>query len=105
VLEQLRSAGDIGSSLQAEVHIDAAAEPYAALASLDGELKYALITSSASLAPIDGALGIRARPSTATKCGRCWHYSDSVGAVTAQPEVCARCAGHLQGDAEVRQHV
>ena len=105
VLEQLRSAGDIGSSLQAEVHIDAAAEPYAALASLDGELKYALITSSASLARIDGALGIRARPSTATKCGRCWHYSDSVGAVSAQPEVCARCAGHLQGDAEVRQHV
>ena len=102
VLEQLRSAGDIGASLQAEVHIDAPAEVHEALASLGGELKYALITSQASLGRIDGALGIRARPSTASKCGRCWHYSDTVGSVAEQPDVCARCAGHLGGVTEVR---
>jgi isoleucyl-tRNA synthetase len=102
VLEQLRSAGDIGASLQAEVHIDAPAEAHAALATLGGELKYALITSQASLARIDGGLGIHAKPSAAAKCGRCWHYSDSVGRVSEQPEVCARCAGHLRGDTEAR---
>jgi len=102
VLEQLRAAGDIGASLQAEVHIDAPAPAHEALASLGGELKYALITSQATLAGIDGGLGIRARPSAATKCGRCWHYSETVGSVSGQPEVCARCAGHLGGITEER---
>ncbi len=103
VLEQLRAAGDIGASLQAEVHIDAPQAEHAALASLGGELKYVLITSQASLSRIDGGLGIGARPATAGKCGRCWHYSDSVGSVAEQPEVCARCAGHLRGETEARQ--
>ncbi|MBU3694152.1 MAG: isoleucine--tRNA ligase [Rhodocyclaceae bacterium] len=102
VLEQLRSAGDIGASLQAEVHIDAPAEAHAALATLGDELKYALITSQATLAHIDGALGIRAKPSAASKCGRCWHYSDTVGTVADQPELCARCAGHLRGETAPR---
>ena len=103
VLEQLRTAGDIGASLQAEVHIDAPPAEHAALASLAGELKYVMITSHASLSRIDGGLGIRAKPSTAAKCGRCWHYSDTVGSIAAQPEVCARCAGHLRGETEARQ--
>jgi isoleucyl-tRNA synthetase len=102
VLEQLRSAGDIGASLQAEVHIDAPAEVHDALASLGGELKYALITSQASVRRIKGALSIRAWPSTASKCERCWHYSDSVGSVQGHPEICSRCAGHLSGIIEAR---
>jgi len=104
VLEQLRSAGDIGASLQAEVRIDAPVEAHAALDSLGGELKYALITSQATLSRIDGALGIHARPSVAPKCGRCWHYSDTVGSVAEQPDICARCAGHLTGQTEVRRY-
>ena len=102
VLEQLRASGDIGASLQAEVHIDAPAEAHAALAALGSELKYALITSQATLAGINGALGIRARPSAAAKCGRCWHYSASVGSLPDQPDLCARCAGHLAGRIEPR---
>jgi isoleucyl-tRNA synthetase len=102
VLEQTRSAGDIGASLQAEVHIDAPAEVHDALASLGGELKYALITSQASVRRIKGALSIRAWPSTASKCERCWHYSDSVGSVQGHPEICSRCAGHLSGIIEAR---
>jgi isoleucyl-tRNA synthetase len=102
VLEQLRSAGDIGASLQAEVHIDAPAEVHDALASLGGELKYALITSQASVRRIKGALSIRAWPSTASKCERCWHYSDSVGSVQGHPGICSRCAGHLSGIIEAR---
>jgi isoleucyl-tRNA synthetase len=102
VLEQLRASGDIGASLQAEVHIDAPSEVHDALASLGSELKYALITSQATLAGIDGALGIRARPAAAAKCGRCWHYCASVGSLPDQPDLCARCAGHLAGRVEAR---
>ena len=105
MLEQLRAAGDIGSSLQAEVHIDAPPPVYDALASLGDELKYALITSQASLARIDGGLGIRARPASAPKCGRCWHYNDTVGSANGYPEVCARCAAHLDGVDEPRSRV
>jgi len=102
VLEQLRGSGDIGASLQAEVHIDAPETDYAALAPLGAELKYALITSQATLTAAPGVLGIRAWPSAAAKCERCWHYSATVGSVPARPELCARCFSHLRGDVEPR---
>ena len=65
----------------------------------------ASFTSVAGVGPADGVLGIRAKPSATAKCGRCWHYSDTVGSVAGSPDVCARCAGHLRGETEARQWV
>ncbi|MBE7939256.1 MULTISPECIES: isoleucine--tRNA ligase [Ramlibacter] len=104
-IESLREAGQVGSSLQANValHVPMAShgELLAALASLGDDLKFVLITSAAAVAPGDD-FSIRVAPSTATKCERCWHWRDDVGADPAHPTICGRCVSNLFGAGEDR---
>src|SRR5690606_11450969 len=105
-LEALRERGDIGSSLQAEVAIKAAAGRFAALQSLGDDLRFVLITSAASLAPVDTEQeqSIAVRASSHAKCERCWHWRADVGADAAHPTLCGRCVSNLFGDGEPRRH-
>ena len=48
------------------------------------------------------ALGIAVKPSSATKCERCWHYRDDVGADAQHPAICGRCVSNLYGAGEMR---
>jgi isoleucyl-tRNA synthetase len=102
-LEDLRQTGAIGSSLQAEVDIVAPAEDAAALASLEDDLRFVLITSAARVRA-GGALEIAVRPSTAAKCERCWHWRADVGIDPAHPALCGRCVANLFGAGEPRRH-
>jgi isoleucyl-tRNA synthetase len=102
-IEALRSAGGVGSSLQAEVAITAAPEDHALLASLGDDLKFVLITSAASLAAGD-ALAVQVAASTHTKCERCWHWRADVGSDPAHPTLCGRCTSNLYGAGETRAH-
>ncbi|MGH8629991.1 MAG: isoleucine--tRNA ligase, partial [Burkholderiales bacterium] len=54
-LEEVRAAGAIGSSLQAEVRIVANGERYALLSSLGDDLRFVLITSQAQAQPAGAA--------------------------------------------------
>jgi isoleucyl-tRNA synthetase len=105
-LETLREAGQIGSSLQAEVTVQASGEKLAALASLGDDLKFIFIASAAKV--VEGEDKIDATPSAAQKCERCWHYRDDVGQGFANaaehPTLCGRCASNLFGDGEARAH-
>jgi isoleucyl-tRNA synthetase len=101
-LETLRAAGDIGSSLQAEVSLHASGEQYQALAALGDDLRFVLITSSASL--IEGESAIEAHPSTQPKCERCWHYRSDVGSHADHPGLCGRCHSNLFAQGETRNH-
>jgi isoleucyl-tRNA synthetase len=101
-IEDVRTAGAVGSSLQANVHIGAPAATQALLASLGEDLKFVLITSQAVLAAAD-TLAVEVTPSTATKCERCWHYRDDVGRDPAHPTICSRCTSNLFGSGEARQ--
>lgn len=104
-LETLRSAGDIGSSLQAEVAIHADAAHYAALATLGEDLRFTMITSSAELhLATDAAPHISAQPSSHAKCERCWHYRADVGTHADHPGLCGRCHSNLFGEGEHRHH-
>ncbi len=91
VLEELRSAGRIGSSLQAEVEVTATDADTALLHTLGDDLKYVLITSRATAAA-GSELRIDATPSTHAKCERCWHYRADIGTDPAHPGICGRCA-------------
>ena len=51
-LEEVRVAGGIGSSLQAEVALQASGDKFDALASLEDDLKFVLITSQASVSKV-----------------------------------------------------
>jgi isoleucyl-tRNA synthetase len=102
-IENKRTEGLVGASLQAEliIHCDGAA--YDALASLGDDVKFVFITSKVSLVKVAGAgLTVEVKASEATKCERCWHYSDDVGHNPAHPTLCGRCDSNLHGDGEVR---
>jgi len=105
-LEEARIAGTIGSSLQAEVTLEAGGADLELLGSLGDDLRYVLITSKASLrAAASGGLGaIEVAASPHAKCERCWHYRPDVGADARHPQICGRCAGNLAGAGEVRRH-
>ena len=104
-LEEVRIAGGIGSSLQAEVELRASAEKFALLQSLGDDLRFVLITSQARVvevaSPADESIAVT--PSIAPKCERCWHYRAEVGTDVAHPELCARCVANLFGAGESRK--
>lgn len=112
VLEKARNEKIIGASLGAEIDLYAAPDLYNALASLDDELRFVLITSGVRLHALsaDGGdvtelstLRVAVRASEHDKCERCWHHSDDVGQHAAHPSVCGRCIDNVEGDGEVRR--
>ncbi|MES1999417.1 MAG: isoleucine--tRNA ligase [Pseudomonadota bacterium] len=101
-LETLRAAGEIGSSLQAEVSLHASGDQYRTLAALGDDLRFVLITSAATL--IEGEPAIHAQPSAQPKCERCWHYRSDVGNHADHPGLCGRCHSNLFAQGETRRH-
>ncbi|PZP92426.1 MAG: isoleucine--tRNA ligase [Variovorax paradoxus] len=100
-IEAVRTTGAVGSSLQANVVLSAAAEDHAVLAALGEDLRFVLITSKAELR--EGAeLAVQVTPSADTKCERCWHYRADVGSDPAHPTLCGRCTSNLFGAGENR---
>lgn len=106
-LEDVRIAGQIGSSLQAEIEIRASGDRYRVLSSLGEDLKFLMITSRADVVEVsdEAAEAITVRPSANRKCERCWHYRDDVGSDPAHPLICPRCAANLFGFGEKRRFV
>lgn len=114
-LETLRAAGDIGGALEASVTIYASDETAMLLAKLKDELRFVLITSTASVSRIDEKpadletqsansfdYAVLTSKATGEKCVRCWHLRDDVGANQEHPEICARCISNVHGAGEKR---
>jgi isoleucyl-tRNA synthetase len=106
-LEDLRTAGQIGSSLQAEVTIHASGEKYALLASLGSDIRYVLMCSKTTLVRVADTPNeaLTAVPSPYTKCARCWHWREDVGQhdhTEQHAELCSRCIDNLFGTGETR---
>jgi isoleucyl-tRNA synthetase len=100
-IETVRAAGNLGSSLQANISITLPEADHALLASLGDDLKFVTITSTAQLLRGD-AMNTVVTPSTSSKCERCWHYRADVGADPAHPTICGRCTSNLYGTGEHR---
>jgi len=114
-LENQRNAKTIGGNLQAEVTLFAEESLAAKLAKLGDELRFVLITSYATLAPLSEAsaeavdsdvagLKLRVLKSAHAKCTRCWHFREDVGQHAEHPELCGRCVDNVGGAGEVRRH-
>jgi isoleucyl-tRNA synthetase len=101
-LESSRERAEIGSSLQAEIAITAPAPVYEALSSIGDDLRFVMITSSATVRRGD-ALDIQVMPSAHVKCERCWHYRADVGADPTHSTLCGRCVANLYGSGEPRR--
>ncbi|KAF0190777.1 MAG: isoleucyl-tRNA synthetase [Gammaproteobacteria bacterium] len=117
-LEKLRVAGNIGSSLDAEVDLYCNGSLQQGLQALDDELRFVLITSNARVHALtekpddavaadvgDGnPMWIRVAASPFTKCVRCWHWREDVGSHAEHPELCGRCVANVAGPGEQRRY-
>ena len=94
-IETLRAAGEIRSSLEAELMFSGGAEEIAPLSSLGGELRHVFIVSRAEAAesrePPEMRVSVKKSPHP--KCARCWHREADVGKI--HPDICGRCADAL----------
>jgi len=105
-IEVLRGEGKVGSSLQAELEFHVVPEVFEALSSLQDDLRFVMITSSATTYKVADAAAqkILVKPSAHQKCDRCWHYRADVGSDAAHPTICGRCVSNLFGKGEVRTY-
>jgi isoleucyl-tRNA synthetase len=125
LLEELRKAERIGSSLDAEVEIYCEGDTLELLKGLGDELRFAFITSYARVYAYsdrpaeamdfgpgwarsvpdwpDENLALHAEPSEHPKCIRCWHHREDVGADNEHPEICGRCVDNVTGPGETRR--
>ncbi|WP_122870623.1 isoleucine--tRNA ligase, partial [Pseudomonas viridiflava] len=114
-MENLRAAKAIGGNLQAEVTLYAEDSLVADLSKLSNELRFVLITSTASVAPLAAApadavvtevtgLKLKVVKSGHAKCARCWHHREDVGVNPEHPEICGRCVDNISGAGEVRHY-
>ncbi|OCF96901.1 isoleucine--tRNA ligase [Gilliamella sp. wkB308] len=110
VLEQGRNDKVIGGSLEATVTLYADDQIATALAKLENELRFVLLTSQASVKPLDSApqqavqsdiagLKIELSKAQGDKCPRCWHYTIDNDPTT---HLCKRCEENIHGNGEVR---
>jgi isoleucyl-tRNA synthetase len=111
-IERQRNAGTLGGSLEAEVALWLEPKLAAKLAALGDELRFALIVSSAMVAPpgteasdalSDGEVRLKVVSSAHPKCVRCWHRRVDVGALATHPGLCARCVANVVGPGEERR--
>ena len=123
-IETARGEKIINANLSAGVDLYADGAMHESLAKLGEELRFVLITSSATLKPMGAApadsqnntaqtdnnadesvdLIVEVSAATGTKCVRCWHIRDDIGTDAAHPELCARCVTNVSGDGEVRHY-
>ncbi len=103
-LENLRTAGKIGSSLQGTATLHLPANLYQAAYSLGSDLKFLFIVSNVNIA-LASEEKIEVGIAEGEKCERCWHVRLDTGANPEHPGVCGRCVSNLFGEGEVRNHV
>ncbi|HEY0723855.1 MAG TPA: class I tRNA ligase family protein, partial [Pyrinomonadaceae bacterium] len=108
VLEQARTAGVIGHSLDAKVVLHHSHQNQSALyemMTIDSQrLADVLIVSQVAIDPNHGPdnpkeLQFSVSKADGAKCERCWKYDVKVGADHNHPTVCPRCAGVLNAGA------
>ena len=103
VVEEARQAGELGSSLEAEltVLVDEAAMP--ALEQLGDELRFVFISAAVKLEPGEAGQAPVCRASGHPKCERCWHRVPVRPQGDSHAGLCDRCVLNLSGAGEVRE--
>jgi isoleucyl-tRNA synthetase len=112
-LEDLRTAGGIGSALEASVTLYADGDLRSTLEALGEELRFVFITSAAEVQPLADApdnaatgegFSVLVAACDHAKCIRCWHRREDVGSNAEHPEICGRCVSNIEGPGELRRY-
>ena len=113
-LEAARKEKLVGKALEAEVTLFATGDLADAIAKLEQELRFVLITSAATVVKVDvlpddairtdiEQLALNIAATSGTKCERCWHFTDDVGQNEQHTDLCGRCVTNIDGEGELRQ--
>jgi isoleucyl-tRNA synthetase len=102
-IEEVRTEGRVGSSLQAGVTYLADGTDHDLLAGLGDDLRFVLITSAATVQKAAGETRVEVEALGFDKCERCWHVRADVDADPAHPGLCGRCVSNLHGAGEARR--
>ncbi len=95
-LEEARVNNEIGSSLQANLHIKVGDELYSLLSEFGSDLKFIYMVSHVEVSLITNSdIEVTVTKSQSPKCERCWHYVESVGMYEEHKTICERCIGAL----------
>ena len=114
LLEDARKDKTIGSALQAEVTLYAEDALVKKLLKLEDELRFVLLTSTASVKAIGEktetaqqtdieGLFVEVSPVGGEKCDRCWHHTSDVGTIDGHEKICGRCVSNVEGEGETRK--
>jgi isoleucyl-tRNA synthetase len=121
-LEQCRSQGDLGASLEAQVHLELSPETSPDLRDalqwleqsshpeVDNLADWLLVSDLAMEAGQARTLGetkvlaeateagvhVRIAKADGEKCERCWHYESDIGSHSNHPTLCGRCVDVLE---------
>ncbi len=97
-LEVARTAKVIGASLEGAVTVYATGDNLEFLKSCEDILATVFIVSSVEIVEGDGGehkgdsgIGVTVTHAKGEKCERCWSFSETVGADSEHPTLCARC--------------
>jgi len=113
-LELARKEKQVGKALEAKVTLFATETLAAKLTTLKEELRFVLITSSASVEVVTSApegaletdvdgLWLEVATASGTKCERCWHITEYIGDDETHTDICGRCITNIDGEGETRQ--
>jgi isoleucyl-tRNA synthetase len=114
-MEAQRAAGVLRGSLDAAVTLYCSTELSRSLEALGDELRFVLITSYATLMPLDAAdsdamstdlsdLRLQISVVEDEKCERCWHRSSTIGDSMLHPTLCHRCVENIASNGEQRRY-
>jgi isoleucyl-tRNA synthetase len=100
-LEDQRRDKVIGSSLEADVQIQANPEKYEFLKRYETDLSTLLIVSRVELSEVHNLphkpdYVVLVSKAKSKKCERCWNYREAVGQDAAHPTLCDRCMEAVQ---------
>jgi len=88
-LERARQAKLIGKALEAHMTLQGGA--VASVAEQAETLRELLNVSQLTLEPGEGELTVTVSRAAGSKCPRCWHWENDVGAHSQHPTLCGRC--------------
>jgi isoleucyl-tRNA synthetase len=100
-LEEQRRNKVIGSSLEADVELQANHDTYEFLKPYESDLAALFIVSGVVLTAVPQRddqqdLHVAVTKATANKCERCWNYRKAVGTNATHPTLCDRCVEAVQ---------
>ncbi len=93
-IEKARTAGQIGSSLEAAVVLKFKGPDYKFYRSRQTILQEVLIVSSVEVKPAE--FGVEIKKAGGRKCIRCWNWRSDLGNNKTHPDICGKCLEALK---------